>query len=47
MIVAGFYGLMLVICPLVHLSVFSVSDDNLSEYQWIFTKLRMYIGDMI
>ena len=27
----------------VHLSVFSFSDDNLSKYQWIFTKLGMFI----
>ena len=27
----------------VHLSVFSLQDDNLSKYQWIFTKLYMCI----
>ena len=42
-IVAGYYGFALVIHVSVHLSVFSFSDDNLSECQWIFTKLSMCI----
>ena len=31
-------------CPCVGLSVvFSFPDDNLSKYQWIFTKLSVFI----
>ena len=42
-IVAGYYGITLVVresvrLPLVRTSVFSFPDDNLSNFQWIFTK---------
>ena len=49
MIVAGYYGITLVIhvsvcLSYVPLSVFSFPDDNLSKCQlWIFTKLAMCI----
>ena len=47
-IVAGYYGFTLVVRVSVRpsverLSVFSFPDDNLSECQWIFTKLGMCI----
>ena len=29
-----------------HTSIFSFLDDNLSKYQWIFTKLGVYIDIM-
>ena len=31
------------VCLSVRLSVFSLQDDNLNKYQWIFTKLVMWI----
>ena len=54
MIVAGHYGFRLVsvclfVCPsfaVVRPSVLSFPDDNLSKYQWIFTKLGMCIDIM-
>ena len=42
-IVAGYYGFTLVVHVSLCLSVFSFPDDNLSKYQWIFTKLGMCI----
>ena len=55
-IVAGYYGFTLdvrvSVCPSVCQSYiypsirFSFSDDNLSKYQWIFTKLGMCIDIM-
>ena len=37
------------VCPSIcrtsiHLSVFSFPDDNLGKYQWIFTKLGVFIN---
>ena len=47
MIVAGYYGFMLDVCISVHLSIVRPSlfrpGDNLSKYQWVFTKLGMCI----
>ena len=41
---AGYYGFTLVVRESVRPSVrFSFPDDNLSKYQWIFTKLGMCI----
>ena len=47
-IVVGYYGFTLVIRVsvrpfVIRPSVFSFQDDNLSKYQWIFTKLGMCI----
>ena len=51
-IVAGYYGITLAVqvsnrlsvhLLYVHPSVFSFLDDNLSKYQWIFTKLGVCI----
>ena len=52
MIVAGYYGFILDVRVSVRLSVvcpsicFSFPDDNLSNHQWIFTKLGMCIDIM-
>ena len=46
MIVAGYYGSTLAVCasvcPSICPSIYSF-DDNFSKYQWIFTKLDVYI----
>ena len=52
MIVVGYYSIRLVVhmsvglsvylsCSSVPPSVFSIPDDNVSKYQWIFTKLSV------
>ena len=53
MIVVGYYGFTLVvrvcqsIChSSIPLSLFLFPDDNLSEYQWIFTKLGVFIQNV-
>ena len=49
---AGYYGFKLVVCMSVCLSyvssqsVFLFPDDNLSQYQWIFTKLGVCIDNV-
>ena len=48
LIAVGYFGITLVVCVSVHpsyipQSVFLFPDDNLSKYQWIFTKLGMCI----
>ena len=47
MVLAGYYGFALSVCPSVHLSyvrpsVISFSDDNLSECKWFFTTLYVH-----
>ena len=44
----GYYGITLAVRlpgspSVIRTSVFSFLDDNLSKYQWIFTKLGIYI----